>query len=185
MLKAIETTYKGYKFRSRIEARWAYFMDLLGVRYEYEKEGYKLNHGWYLPDFWLIDLDAWLEIKGKSPTMQEICLAEDLSWHTKKIVYLAFGQIPYPVYEFDSEDIESMYAFFPNGGSDTRYYFCECVYCGSIGIQFDGRSDRMPCKTKGCPRSEHGDKGYAFATYTLLDAYKKARQARFEHGVTP
>ncbi len=52
MIKAIETSYKGYRFRSRLEARWAVFFDSLGVKWEYELEGYALPSGRkYLPDF--------------------------------------------------------------------------------------------------------------------------------------
>jgi hypothetical protein len=64
-LKAIETRYRGYRFRSRLEARWAVFMDALGVRWEFEPEGYNLDGEWYLPDFWLPDLRAFLEIKPR------------------------------------------------------------------------------------------------------------------------
>ncbi len=38
MIKAIETVYKGYRFRSRLEARWAVFFDSLGIIWEYEKK---------------------------------------------------------------------------------------------------------------------------------------------------
>ena len=63
-IKAIETVYKGYRFRSRLEARWAVFFDALGVKWEYEKEGFDLGEaGWYLPDFWLPELGVWAEIK--------------------------------------------------------------------------------------------------------------------------
>lgn len=52
MIKAIETLYNGYRFRSRLEARWAVFFDSLGVKYEYEPEGFLLPSGkYYLPDF--------------------------------------------------------------------------------------------------------------------------------------
>jgi hypothetical protein len=51
-VKAIETVYNGYRFRSRLEARWAVFFDALGVEYEYEPEGFELPSGRrYLPDF--------------------------------------------------------------------------------------------------------------------------------------
>ena len=49
-LKAIQTEYKGYRFRSRLEARWAVLLDELGVKWEYEPEGYDLgntNGGFY------------------------------------------------------------------------------------------------------------------------------------------
>lgn len=63
-MKAIDTSYNGYLFRSRLEARWAVFFDGVGVRYEYEPEGFELQSGeWYLPDFYLPDLCAYIEIK--------------------------------------------------------------------------------------------------------------------------
>lgn len=43
MIKAIETEYKGYRFRSRLEARWAVFFDALGVEWVYEPEGFDLT----------------------------------------------------------------------------------------------------------------------------------------------
>ena len=63
-IKAIETYYNGYHFRSRLEARWAIFFDELGIDYEYEREGYETASGaWYLPDFYTSD--CWIEIKHK------------------------------------------------------------------------------------------------------------------------
>jgi len=57
-VKAIERSTTAYRFRSRLEARWAVFFDTLGVKYEYEKEGYDLDGTWYLPDFWLPEHNA-------------------------------------------------------------------------------------------------------------------------------
>ncbi|HEY42336.1 MAG TPA: hypothetical protein G4O18_10875 [Dehalococcoidia bacterium] len=54
-MKAIQTEYKGYRFRSRTEARWAVFFDNLNWNWEYEPEGYVLPGNIpYLPDFKLI-----------------------------------------------------------------------------------------------------------------------------------
>lgn len=62
--RAISTRYKGYNFRSRLEARWAVFFDHLGIRWDYEPEGFELGNGLrYLPDFWLPDWKVWVEIK--------------------------------------------------------------------------------------------------------------------------
>lgn len=63
MIKAIETVYRGYRFRSRLEARWAVFFDKLSIAWEYEKEGYELKNRWYLPDFWLPEFRLFAEIK--------------------------------------------------------------------------------------------------------------------------
>jgi len=50
-IKAIPTEYKGYQMRSRLEGRWAVFFDSLGIKWEYEAEGFDIDGTWYLPDF--------------------------------------------------------------------------------------------------------------------------------------
>lgn len=61
-MKPIETRYKGYRFRSRLEARWAVFFDALGVKWEYEPEGIVVGNRGYLPDF-LVQSKLLVEIK--------------------------------------------------------------------------------------------------------------------------
>lgn len=69
MSKPIETRYKGYRFRSRLEARWAVFFDALGIDYRYEPEGFDLNGLFYLPDFYLPTEQpgSWIEVKPEIP----------------------------------------------------------------------------------------------------------------------
>jgi len=63
VIKAIETRYAGYHFRSRLEARWAVFFDSLKIKYRYEPEGFKFGDECYLPDFYLPDLNMFAEVK--------------------------------------------------------------------------------------------------------------------------
>lgn len=64
-IKPIETVYNGYKFRSRLEARWAVFFDVVGFWYEYELEGFRTKNGLcYLPDFYLPDENMYVEVKA-------------------------------------------------------------------------------------------------------------------------
>jgi len=83
-IKAIETEYKGYMFRSRLEARWAVFFDTLGIEWKYEYQGFereiidewddegtiiKSHKERYLPDFYLPDYGGYgshlyVEVKG-------------------------------------------------------------------------------------------------------------------------
>jgi len=69
MIGAIETEYRGYKFRSRLEARWAVFFDELGIEYLYEHEGYEVNGVRYLPDFYLPKFGTHVEVKGDPQAM--------------------------------------------------------------------------------------------------------------------
>jgi hypothetical protein len=72
LIKAIETKYGGYHFRSRLEARWAVFFDALGVEWKYEHEGFDLgDFGYYLPDFWLPDFKWFIEVKGTQQMIYE------------------------------------------------------------------------------------------------------------------
>lgn len=68
MMKAIQTSYSGYKFRSRLEAKWAVFFDLMGFDWVYEPEGFELgNEMRYLPDFKVTSRDGnpyWYEVKA-------------------------------------------------------------------------------------------------------------------------
>jgi hypothetical protein len=91
MIKAIETTYKGYRFRSRTEARWAIHLDLLRLPWEYEREGFELDGENYLPDFWLPMQQTWLEIKGVAPNEREQRVAYLLCENTKQDVILWAG----------------------------------------------------------------------------------------------
>ncbi len=94
MIKAIETEYKGYRFRSRLEARWAVFFDALGITWEYEKEGYDLGEaGWYLPDFWLPEFKCFVEIKGADCSDEDRAKCEALHHESEYSVFIAQGNI--------------------------------------------------------------------------------------------
>src|ERR1039457_3106365 len=77
-IEAIETDYAGYRFRSRLEARWAVFFRHLGIRWDYEPQGYRVGPAKrpYLPDFWLPDLGTWVEVKG-DPAALDRSLIDD------------------------------------------------------------------------------------------------------------
>ena len=56
-IKPIETKHNGFRFRSRLEARWAVFFDMIDLKYEYEVEGFEMKGIRYLPDFYIPSLD--------------------------------------------------------------------------------------------------------------------------------
>lgn len=53
----IPTEYKGVKFRSKLEARWAVFFDTLGIEWDYEPQGYEIGTGYmaYYPRYLFSD----------------------------------------------------------------------------------------------------------------------------------
>jgi hypothetical protein len=100
-IKPIETKYKGYHFRSRLEARWAVFFDALGLQWEYEKEGFYIDDIMYLPDFFVIseDGDGWfVEVKGDMTDTNSINKVKYLDNNPPPYALGCFlvGQIEYP-----------------------------------------------------------------------------------------
>jgi len=110
-VRAIETPYQGYLFRSRLEAKWAVWFDSLGIEWWYERERVAIpTRNGYLPDFHLPQLGCWIEVKGPKPTDTERMKAyllscesafddpEDLdrSVENAEPVYILHGDIPYP-----------------------------------------------------------------------------------------
>jgi hypothetical protein len=86
-------------FRSRTEARWAVFLDALGVEWQYEIEGYRLRSGPYLPDFWVEPWRAWVEVKP----MAEISRAHRFVRQLKELVKETHADDGYLV--FNSPDL--------------------------------------------------------------------------------
>ena len=118
MIKAIETEYNGYKFRSRLEARWAVFFDAAGIKYEYESEGFEVK--WnenevyrYLPDFYLPDYDVYVEVKPSKTKLYEdaekisMCIDYGNTPISGSKGLLILGQIPY----YDPYEAENIPAF--------------------------------------------------------------------------
>lgn len=136
MIKAIETRYANCLFRSRLEARWAVFFDALGIRWEYEKEGYDLGEaGWYLPDFWLPRPQCFVEIKGAECSDKDHAKCEALHEQTGFPVFIAEGNIgEHQWIEFGGywkEKPVACRSFYANGLFDVQDSSLLCPVCGS------------------------------------------------------
>ena len=105
-IKAIETFYKGYHFRSRLEARWAVFFDTVGIEWKYEDQGFEREmHDYdregevkatrverYLPDFYLphrwISGGIYVEVKGDTNALKK-------DWHRHSEMHDFGGILPH------------------------------------------------------------------------------------------
>lgn len=188
-LRAIETPYRGYRFRSRSEARFAVFLDALGIRWDYEIEGYELGSaGRYLPDFWLPDLGIWIEIKGTDPTVEEQQKARALAMQSENPVYIFYGGMEPPAKE-DGHFFRVGSGFRALGYGAIQhaawarlpypnfsFIWVECETCHAVDVIGIGPTLEMTkriceCNTTVRPRSGR-----------LVQAYQASRSARFEHG---
>ena len=96
MITPIETIYKGRRFRSRLEARWAIFFDAIDIGWEYETEGYQIGPTKYLTDFKLLSfgstkVDLFVEIKPRKPSIDEIKKCYEVSVGTNTDMLLICG----------------------------------------------------------------------------------------------
>ncbi len=182
MIKAIETVYNGYRFRSRIEARWAVFFDTLGIRYEYEKEGYQVDHIRYLPDFWLPDLQYWIEIKGQKPTDREVEKAQSIVKATGYPCFIFTG-LPDHNDLVKAQELQYYIGNFATGYnlagslviSANDCLWVECEECQEVRIE---SASTIFAHEHWCCEAGFPD---CISTPRLLAAYTAARQARFEH----
>lgn len=185
-IKPIETIYNGYRFRSRLEARWAVFFDVLGIEYEYEPEGFELGDGLrYLPDFYLPENDVWVEVKGKpadqipDSELEKIIRFCDAKCHIESdgTRFRLLGQIPKPL----PREFPGVLCW---------------VYVSPYELQQMERKEvekvsggEIPDFVEVFPPT-HGQlvpsawvSGHSYKEISM--ALTKARQARFEHGETP
>lgn len=163
-MKAIETTYKGYRFRSRLEARWAVFFDALGLQWEYEPEGFVTSAGWYLPDFRVRRTHRagvdWVEVKPSGSSVD-----------TTLMIAFCEGLAPgHPSIAYEGDRLN------PIGGFTRQLSECGVhVVCGD---PLDVVSAKYLCLSV---YAQQGECTHAWR----LRAATAARAARFEHGEAP
>lgn len=129
-IHAIETIYNGYRFRSRLEARWAVFFDAVGIKYQYEPEGYEINQVRYLPDFYLPELDTFVEVKAnKKEAIKDVerC-ASMIQWGgpIKRIVFLSDipgeckdgGEWHFPAFYWQDNEVQAGWYLFLATGNE-------------------------------------------------------------------
>ena len=192
-LKPIETFYNGYRFRSRLEARWAVFFDACGIPYQYEPEGFNINGHYYLPDFYLPWWRCYVEIKPDEKDSFDVGARNCISLFNAMpgiITMLCAGDpMTNKMYVF-CNDLTDGSGGGPNAWQIAFLEGAQWDYGGytkhGIGIVADGTRGDRSFYTSDWKRASV-DNAYGIKSYrnNFDDAKMKARQARFEHGETP
>jgi hypothetical protein len=182
VIKPIPTEFNGIKYRSRLEARWAVFFRLLNVDFRYEYEGYSLNSGWYLPDFWLPSLSLFVEIKPTIPSAEEQGKCRDLSCVANVTIRVGdpLADVLCHSDTWDSISGWGQVMWFKDGGEDHPYKWCLCPICNRIGIEFDGRGARV-CNNF-CRGNDIGDKNYTHDDPIIISHARQASMYIFNSG---
>jgi hypothetical protein len=185
-IKPIETIYNGYRFRSRLEARWAVFFDAMNIQWEYEPEGFVLSNGEkYLPDFYLPTFNGgmYVEVKHEGGDFSKaLMFAKDAG----TLVWLAEGMPDLKEYNIacscertdewipheESQDVLLVSGIpnFSKAYTENRMYWFPEFCCSTTGaippdMIWDDIENQPFCWAED-----------------LLNAVKQARSARFEFG---
>jgi hypothetical protein len=178
LIKSIDTFYNGNYYRSRLEARWAVFFDMVGIKYLYEPEGFENKIGErYLPDFYLPEMilrnnihkGIYIEIKNEH--FNEDFIAED--WFDKPLIL------------FKGNPIDNIWNHYIDGGDeygprfdgscgylDNCMLIWLCSECRTFKIEFsEGHYNECPsCGNQDCCNE-----------WWLKYAAEHACTTRFEH----
>lgn len=184
MLKSIETIYRGYRFRSRTEARWAVFFDAAGIEWKYELQGFDVNGRYYLPDFWLPRFEMFVEIKpditackAAEPLMHALVLA---SGHRGLLI--ADG----PNIEEPPEMIHVKPTYYGGRCLAFKAAWTQCLTCNRVTIAIRGADTPLWRPQCDCQFPnviiKHQNHSPNKDGPRIKHALEQAQWARFEHG---
>lgn len=182
-IKPIETMYRGYRMRSRLEARWATFFDSLGILWKYEVDGFNIDGRNYLPDFFLPYMPQqhqgwgfWVEIKPVPLSSEQIKLIDGLAKATGHRAYAICGdpwQEQYTVSVFQHyRDAAPASVPLLTGQFYEQHTIIDCKSHFEFGIWSGGKKFQFAA-AEAYERTE--------TLGHLSHAFGRARQARFEH----
>lgn len=207
-IKAIETNYKGYRFRSRLEARWAVFFDTLGIPWKYEAQGYETEvetesgpkTARYLPDFFLPALygsgGLFVEVKGDKNALKA-------NWWDNAQMHDFGGLLPNFPNSFGKDDAGLLLlSDIPEANPENIYFHPVLQHIKGLAKSYAFFTDTGVSVVKDSTLAEllevapvHGldasaddwvidTKNVKTVRYyqKVVDAYAAARGARFEHG---
>lgn len=167
-IPAIPTTYAGVNFRSRLEAKWAAFFDIVAWQWDYEP----LDLDGYVPDFTLsfpygriaveVKPCAWDGTLGDAEMIQP-ARSKLLSWNGEALMLGAFvhdrlGEIRSPFY-----------------GWGEAFGF-RCLECGRYSFAIDHGD--WTCRVSGCYDGNHHIDRESFDRLGLFRAASNAVQWR-------
>ena len=194
-MKPMGIEYKGYRFRTALEARWAIFFDACGVDWEYEPECYDLGDGLsYVPDFLLHGVsgraggDLYVEVIPRMTELDAIKIKRfaERSWDMEgmeeviKNPVLIVGRLPDGVSAVDiSEDICWRAYCSENKGWPYEFNF-ETIDCDHFAAH-PGINKKGGFELFGDDNNYLRDRD----DDATEKAYRAARQARFEFGRVP
>lgn len=166
-LKPNEVVYNGYRFRSRLKARWAVFFDAVGIEWQYEPESYWLSKP-FLPDFWLPKLEMFAEIKStREEGDQSFPIVKELVAQSNKRAIVICGS----PHQYQSHDVSLLK---PDRSYAERTIWQRCILCTRITVDCNCATPSVEICSRHTPVTGTGGR--------VFHALGEAQRARFEGG---
>ena len=147
-LIGIPTKYKGIEMRSKLESKFAFFLDALCIEWIYEPQTFMLSKGFmYKPDFYLPKLKTWIEVKGiikKHNKEISKCFVKD---NNTELILVSATEICW----FSTQDFED------GIGIDKDIYIGKCSHCYSYF--FCSNLGSYHCRKCGKHEGDHDIRG--------------------------
>jgi len=202
-MQAIETEWRGFNFRSRLEARYAVMFEKMGMDWRYEIQGFYLGDDRpYLPDFWLPELELYVEIKGTSIGDETRALLRDF-----RHPLILFVGLPDPEEErpFKRPGVDGeLYTFSISEDNEiggmpfiAEAHLLRCRECEKWVVDVRPKSNKLTTgecrlidrgndRQQWGPHCEHGYRArMSRSNSKVKEAVETAKSARFGHGEDP
>ena len=147
--------------------KWKFFLDNLSLKFieniiETDQKAYY--------SIYLKDMNCYLFFLQNTPTINEISYVQNFTDEKEITSYIIFDHsFECSVNRIDYND-SAIFVHYEES-NDVSHFFCECKYCGKIGIQYLGRGDRIKC----CEKNKKTMKYYSDKSYKLQQVFLKTK----------
>ena len=186
---------KGYRMRSKVEARWGVAFSMFGWEWSHEPEGYYVlgDGSVYLPDFYVIGV-GWHEIKSDAQGKydRELDMLHDVVKleHKAKPGYFLAGYIPDPTVNGRDKvlmrkgvygNLKITHLATTPGFRTTEVGFCVCETCGKVGIEWHARG-ALVCGSGHMTdvKKQNGDHPKLLEAFAAARAYDPQEEPQYE-----
>ena len=156
-IPAIETEYRGVLFRSRLEAKWASFFDLVGWPWQYEP----LDLKGYIPDFILTMPKGPIIVEVKPELYLEELIQyapkiQDSGWKHESLI-VGTGPFNIQTGRASLGMLDERGKGYPDADPDAHWWsnavFHKCTNCGHYS--FHHEEGMFFCRHSGCYEGDH------------------------------
>lgn len=178
--------HKRVLYLNDLDACWAVFFNAMEIKHKYRCRSVKLMQNICVtPTFYLNELKSWVFVMPSNPRpIFQRELIQAFCKETKERVLVVTGDPMAPIDNLidgarfpEPPSLADSYTMFLPDGEDYPYFFCTCPVCGKLGIEYNGRGERV-CGSAEDESGHGGSAGHKNHTYASAPVLKAMRISR-------